>query len=111
MHVYADDILVTLGTAQSIEDKSQQWFGVLLNCNQLLKLWKVIGGVFITAIYINIVLQSPKYSARAAKAIRSVLSLVHKVICSLMPGESQQIARLAREIANFKGRVAFLWNA
>ena len=28
-----------------------------------------------------------------------------------MPGESLQIARLAREVANFKGRLVFLWNA
>ena len=111
VHIYADDILVTFGVAQSVENNSQQWYGVFLNCNQLLKLWKVVCGAFVTTICFHIILQSLRYTVRAAKAVRDILSLVHKVICSLMPGESLQIARLAREVANFKGRLAFLWNA
>ena len=102
---------MTFGTAQSLGDTSQQWLGIFLNHSQLLKLWKVIGGAFVTTICFHIVLRSPRYTARAAKAIREILSLIHKAIVSLMPGESLQIARLAREIANFKGRLAFLWNA
>ena len=111
VHLYADDILVTFGVAQSIEDKSQQWCGVFLNCNQLLEIWEAVSGAFVTTNCFHIILQSPRYTARAAKAIREILSLIHTVIVSLMPGESLQIARLAREIANFKGRLAFLWNA
>ena len=102
---------MTFGTAQSVEDKNQRWFGVLFNHNQRLRLWKIIGGAFVTAIYFHIVFRSPRYSARAAKAIWDILYLSHKVLFSLMPGESLQIARLAREVANFKGRLVFLWNA
>lgn len=63
------------------------------------------------AVCFHIVLRSSRYSARAAKAIRDILSLIRKVIFSLMPGDFLQIAWLAREVANFKGRLAFLWNA
>lgn len=110
MHVYADDVLVTFGSAQRIGDKNQQWCGIFLNCNQLLEAWKVVGGAFITATCLNIVLRSPEYSARAARTIRSILFLIYEVACSLLPGQSQQIPRLAREIVNLKGRLAFLWN-
>lgn len=102
---------MTFGSAQNIGNKIQQWFRILLNCNQLLKLSKVVVGAFITITRLNIVFRSPEHSAGVAKTIRSILFLVHKVTWFLMPRESQKIARLAREIVSLKGRLAFLWNS
>ena len=53
----------------------------------------------------------PEYSVRCAKFIRRSIVLIWKSVVSLMPRDNLQIAALAHEVANLKGKLIFLWNA
>lgn len=66
---------------------------------------------FVSLVCVLVLLGGPEYSVRCAKYIRRLFALIGKSVVSLMPRDSLQVAALAREIANLKGKLAFLWNS
>ena len=52
----------------------------------------------------------PQYLVRYIRRIKGPASSIGRKIGTLIPRDTLQLAGLAREIANLKGRLSFLWN-
>ena len=73
--------------------------------------WRATVNTFVSLVCVHVLLGGPEYSVRCAKFIRRSIDLIWKSVVSLMPRDSLQIAALAREVANLKGKLTFLWNS
>ena len=62
---------------------------------------------FITLIYFKV----PQYLVKYIRRFKGSAHLLGRKIGLLMPRDTLQIAGLAREIANLKGKLSFLWNS
>lgn len=66
---------------------------------------------FVSLVCVQVLLGGPEYSVRCAKYIRRLLALIGKLVVSLMPRDSLQVAALGHEIANLKGKLPILLNS
>ena len=88
----------------------QSWLNQEISTDQLRKIRKVAEVAFLAFLWVNLCASYPIWALRPYIAVRGIWQKIVYTSALLMRGNSLQIAALAREVANLKGRLSFLWN-
>ena len=88
----------------------QSWLNQEISTDQLRKVRKVVEVAFLAFLLVNLCVSYPIWALRPYIAVRGIWRKIVNTSALLMHGNSLQIAALAREVANLKGRLSFLWN-
>ena len=111
--IFPDDILVTLRETQNIENCAtegvESGVGTERVSRNLTFVQRFLLSVFcfITLAYFKV----PQYLIRYIRRFSRLARFLKRKIGLLMPWDTLQLAGLAREIANLKGRLSCLWNS
>ena len=89
----------------------QGWLSRVTSTEQLHRIWRVVETAFLTFAWVNIWFISPVWTPILHRFICRSWHSINSAYELLMHGNGLQIAALAREIANLKGRLTFLWNS
>ena len=110
--IFPDDILVTLRETQNIKNCGTEGVESSVGTERVSRHLTIVQIFLLSIVCFNtlIYFKVPQYLVKYIRRFKRSAHLLGRKIGLLMPRDTLQIAGLAREIANLKGRLSFLWN-